>query len=513
MQHVFRKHLTTFLVVPGVVLGVMFGAILATPASSVASGKVHLVRASLVSANPADAGTVTAQSASFATPESTTLTEAPGTLYAGDSDSDPNPSNQCCTASLYTQASDGTVTLDSPEDGGFTYVPNAGFSGTDTFQFVLSDTDGNVSAPATVTITVNALTAATSTYSVNEDQTWSVPDGVLLSGATDADSSATCCSASLVGQPADGSATVDSNGQFSYTPDNGFVGTDSFSYTLTDSDGNVSAPAAVTLNVDNSGTTPSVTSIVETDPPAASTTSSVTIIADVAPKTGSGPTPTGNVTFTYYTVGEANGGPASGTLGTVNVNSAGQAKIVTTPGELPAGGPLNGSIILNVTYNGNGTYAASNGLLVYYVVPNCDEGQFNKKSNGYPSIVADGQTGYYIGQSNGWFTLYTTQDTGHTMDFSGNAQTNGLVLYVSNTKNSGGYIKLAGREGNERVGWKIVDKGALDGFTFFAGCGSQVKFTLNSGSPAAPVPASEVFIGSGSAHGKTAGSITVKRKD
>jgi hypothetical protein len=64
-----------------------------------------------------DEGTVTAQNASFTVLESGQLNEAPGTLQAGATDTDPTADGMY-TVSLYGGASDGTLTLDSNGDGG-----------------------------------------------------------------------------------------------------------------------------------------------------------------------------------------------------------------------------------------------------------------------------------------------------------------------------------------------------------------------------------------------------------
>lgn len=49
--------------------------------------------------------------------------------------------------------SDGRVAVNR-WTGAVTYVPNAGFSGTDTFSYTVTGIDGYISAPATVTIHV-----------------------------------------------------------------------------------------------------------------------------------------------------------------------------------------------------------------------------------------------------------------------------------------------------------------------------------------------------------------------
>lgn len=77
---------------------------------------------------------------------------APGVL-GNDEDID----EDALTAVIAVNASHGIVTLNS--DGSFTYVPDATFTGTDTFQYTASDGAAS-SAPATVTLTVNASNVA-----------------------------------------------------------------------------------------------------------------------------------------------------------------------------------------------------------------------------------------------------------------------------------------------------------------------------------------------------------------
>ncbi len=72
---------------------------------------------------------------------------APGVL-ANDTDADDDP----LTATAATQPAHGEVTVAA--NGSFTYTPDAGFSGTDTFTYKASDGTAE-SAPATVTVTVD----------------------------------------------------------------------------------------------------------------------------------------------------------------------------------------------------------------------------------------------------------------------------------------------------------------------------------------------------------------------
>jgi hypothetical protein len=105
------------LVVPELLVGLAFASTEVSPAASNATGRVHLTHAGLTSARPMDEGTVTAQNASFTVLESGQLNEAPGTLQAGATDTDPTADGMY-TVSLYGGASDGTLTLDSNGDGG-----------------------------------------------------------------------------------------------------------------------------------------------------------------------------------------------------------------------------------------------------------------------------------------------------------------------------------------------------------------------------------------------------------
>lgn len=102
----------------------------------------------------ADPGTVTAQNQGpFTVVENTPFSEPAGTLQTGVTDTDPNSEVSCCTAVLNSAPSNGTVTVNA--DGWFKYTPDSSFTGSDSFTYVLTDSDGNVSSPATVTITIS----------------------------------------------------------------------------------------------------------------------------------------------------------------------------------------------------------------------------------------------------------------------------------------------------------------------------------------------------------------------
>lgn len=184
---------------------------------------------------------------SYSTDEGEALTvEAPGVL-GNDTDADSDP----LTATGATQPANGEVTLNA--DGSFTYTPDAGFSGTDSFTYKANDGTAD-SAAATVTITVeevveenHAPVAGDDVYVTDEGQALTVPAPGVLGNDVDADGDP--LTATDATQPAHGEVTVNADGSLTYTPDAGFVGLDVLTYRADDGTDR-SAPARVTVVVD-----------------------------------------------------------------------------------------------------------------------------------------------------------------------------------------------------------------------------------------------------------------------
>lgn len=127
----------------------------------------------------------------------------------------------------------------------FDYTPDANFAGSDSFTYVISDQDGAVSNTGTITITVttpnNAPTLSDSGFLMMED-------GVLSSSIVgdDIDGNTLSYSASVL--PIYGNLTLQSNGNFVYTPDANFSGNDTFQVIATD--GSLSSSAGlITIDV------------------------------------------------------------------------------------------------------------------------------------------------------------------------------------------------------------------------------------------------------------------------
>jgi hypothetical protein len=171
----------------------------------------------------------------YTTPQGTPLT---GNVLSNDLGTNPR-------AILITRPINGTLVLNP--DGSFRYVPNAGFSGTDTFTYYACDPNqpllcGN---PATVTITVTRVAPTTVADS------YSTPQGVTLTGNVLTNDLGTNPRAILINRPTNGTLVLNPDGSFRYVPNAGFSGTDTFTYYACDPAmpllcGN---PATVTITV------------------------------------------------------------------------------------------------------------------------------------------------------------------------------------------------------------------------------------------------------------------------
>ena len=131
------------------------------------------------------------------------------------------------------------------------YTPNTGFSGADSFTYKGTDGQGVSSNNATVTITVNAPPPPPPTANnINIQTNKETPIGITLTGTDPIPGDV--LKFSVVGSPTHGTVapgTVSSN--VFYTPNTGFIGTDSFTYKATDGQGVDSNIATVTIIVSN----------------------------------------------------------------------------------------------------------------------------------------------------------------------------------------------------------------------------------------------------------------------
>ncbi|MEO8409007.1 MAG: Ig-like domain-containing protein [Propionivibrio sp.] len=174
---------------------------------------------------------------------------APGVL-ANDGDPDGN----AISAVPGSAPGHGTLTLNA--NGSFVYTPSAGYSGSDTFTYSVSD-GALTSNTATVTLTV---VAAANVAPVAKNDSFTAPrrrNGSytpqvfnVLGNDRDTDGTLNVASVTIVTTPnKGGSVVVNANGTVSYTPALNYTGKETFKYTVRDNLGAASNAATVTVTV------------------------------------------------------------------------------------------------------------------------------------------------------------------------------------------------------------------------------------------------------------------------
>jgi hypothetical protein len=195
-----------------------------------------------------DTGTVTVEVVENQPPvanddSAAAVKDFPVDIFVLDNDSDPDfGPNSLEVASAAPTAANGTVSC-----GTFscTYTPDAGFLGTDSFVYTISD--GMETATASVTVNV-----AENEPPVAEDDEANTPlntpvDISVLGNDFDSDGLPSSLSITSPSPPAANGTVSCDFFVCTYTPDPGFLGTDTFDYTITD--GADSDTGTVTVDV------------------------------------------------------------------------------------------------------------------------------------------------------------------------------------------------------------------------------------------------------------------------
>ncbi len=177
-------------------------------------------------------------------PNQTLNVAAPG-LLGNDSDPDGDTLN---VSVLNVTGLKGTL---SPyADGHFSFTPTTNFAGTTRFTYTISDgVGGRSTATATINVVNSAPVAGNDHYAVHAGRTLDISAPGLLANDRDADGDALSVAVVNV-SGLRGTLTPYADGHFSFTPTAGFVGTTSFSYTLSDGFGGNST-ATVAIDVTN----------------------------------------------------------------------------------------------------------------------------------------------------------------------------------------------------------------------------------------------------------------------
>ncbi len=161
-----------------------------------------------------------------------------------DSDAD----NDKLSITDVAQPANGTVINNGTS---LTYTPNTGFIGVDMFVYTIDDGNGeSTSAQVSVTVLNNAPNAVDDTATANGSEALVID---VLSNDSDSDGDSLIVK--LVTQPSHGTSVNNGDGTVTYQATDGYVGPDSFTYTVSDADGDQST-ATVNINVMPSNAAP-----------------------------------------------------------------------------------------------------------------------------------------------------------------------------------------------------------------------------------------------------------------
>ncbi len=157
-----------------------------------------------------------------------------------------NDDSDATITHIVRQPSNGAATI---VNGQIRYTPNTGFTGTDTFEYEVRDPQGNL-AIATVTVTVNGTSNPNLPDATDDNVTLETCSMTTINVLENDNQGSGNATGTIASDPSNGTAIVLADGSIKYTPDDDYIGPDSFQYTITDSNGNTST---ATVNVTVTG--------------------------------------------------------------------------------------------------------------------------------------------------------------------------------------------------------------------------------------------------------------------
>ena len=175
-------------------------------------------------------------------------TTAEDVAVSGDvSTNDVEPDGSPLNFILLTPPNNGTVVLNA--NGTFTYTPDANFNGTDSFTYSACDPTPICDA-TTVTITVTPVVDVP----VANDDVIETDQNITINGNVtfnDVEGDGDALTVTLVADVTVGTLTLDSDGTFTYVPATDYLGFDSFTYQLCDTDGCDEAVVTIEVQIPN----------------------------------------------------------------------------------------------------------------------------------------------------------------------------------------------------------------------------------------------------------------------
>jgi endonuclease I len=148
--------------------------------------------------------------------------------------------------------SSGEGSVVKNDDGTYTYTPDFNFTGTDVFSYTLCDAElpANCSTGTVeITVTNASPTATEDNYTVDEDKTLNISNHLENDDLAD-----NASVNEITSDSGNATVTLNDDNSISYEPNEGFAGTDSFTYALCDDDGTPNcSTGTITITVTDTG--------------------------------------------------------------------------------------------------------------------------------------------------------------------------------------------------------------------------------------------------------------------
>ena len=384
-----------------------------------------------------------------ATANNGTLAATVGTPSTGTLSATPAYTGQTLTFAVVTNPTHGAVTVTNTATGAFTYTPTAGYVGSDSFTFQVTDGYGTASNTATENVAVVDQAATANNGGVST--LIGAPATGTLS-ATQAYTGQTLTFA-IVTPPAHGNATLNdaTAGTFTYTPAAGYVGSDSFTFAVTDAQGTLSNTATESLTI--------------TD--VAATANSGTLSTQVG--TAANSTLSATAAYTGQTLSYAVA--TNPVHGTVTITSATAGAFTYTP----AAGYVGSDSFTFTATDANGT--ASNVATVSITVTDV------------AATANNGSLSAQVGTAANGTLSATAAYTGQTLSFAvATSPVHGTVTITNATTGAFTYTLSAGYVGSDSFTFTVTDaQGTVSNTATESLTITDVAATANNGSVSTPV--------------------------
>ena len=219
-----------------------------------AQGTQAIANVTIVSSNTNVAPVTKNDSYSLSEDETLVVTAANGVL---SNDTDQNNDSFSVDETFIVAPTHGQLLL--AIDGSFSYVPDANFNGIDQFQYQAIDALGATST-ATVTLIINSApdnpVAQNDAYQFSKNKLFEVTtQNGLLVNDFNIEAGDLSVNTTAINTTQNGELTLKVDGSFTYQPDLGFIGVDSFTYSISNEQG-LTATAQVTLSESGVNTFP-----------------------------------------------------------------------------------------------------------------------------------------------------------------------------------------------------------------------------------------------------------------